>query len=776
MFNNLKNNINELIISSAFIYVSKGFKVLPLIFRNKIPLKGTKGHKTATFDEKIISNWFKDEPLNIGIATGEASSIIVVDVDFRNGGEKSFGELEQAIGKLPKTLKVITGNGFHLYYSIPSGALKSRKLEKYQGIDFKADGGYVVAPPSIHPNGKIYEWEKEHSPNDIEIANIPEKLLIMLKDNNKKREPKNNISKSIINEKSNLHHNSKNEIQSNDFIYNIEKPNLEIETVLNEYSYTKWNTKVILINNKDFTFKISSPFNSDSNPSFFLNDFSFVDNSEEKLGGNAYYLIARYENLDYKIPNDFIKILYKAYSILGLNVDEIWSKYANALLEDNKNGKSKMSLVFAHSEAFKRKLEFENTPIVFMGGDCYMYSKGVYDKINKKKIEKLIKNQLGNLSTVYLIKNIFELLLIDFHKEIFDFDANKNIINVKNGLYHIDKKMLMLHDSRYLSLTQLPVSYDEEADCPEWKSILEHLLKDNELEVFMKELFGYIMLNKKLLHRFVIFFGNGENGKGFFSDVLKEFVGIKNVSAIPLGTLGNDLRILIGLIGKKVNISSELPVDKNFRLKEDSIKMLSSADSLSIDKKYQPEPLTFVNEAFLIFMTNRLPVLRDVGDSMKRRLLVIEFKNKIPSYIKKSGGNYSHTLIQKEGSGILNWALEGIELALENKLNVLPNAVEKMNTTLLIESDLIGSFIDEHCNYKKESTLLPAVLYELYNDFCRLSNLKSLSKQYFIKEVSSKNNISYGKDWSGENRGKKVFKGLSLKTLANNSTQIHGIA
>ena len=106
---------------------------------------------------------------NVGLITGEASGVVVIDVDPRNGGEMSLLELEQAHGKLPDTLTCQTGGGgLHLYFKDYDGAKSSTPAE---GIDFKATVGCVVVPPSVHPDTKaLYQW----ADLDVDVAELPE--------------------------------------------------------------------------------------------------------------------------------------------------------------------------------------------------------------------------------------------------------------------------------------------------------------------------------------------------------------------------------------------------------------------------------------------------------------------------------------------------------------------------------------------------------------------------------------------------------------------------
>lgn len=170
------------VLQQALVYARHGLHVLPL--SGKVPVVAH-GHKDATTDEQIISEWFLRWPnANIGIATGSISGIFVVDVDPRNGGKESLKKLKpllaKADGKFGTPVGLTGGGGYHIYYSC-DGPFKSRVLEEYPGIDFIADKKYVVAPPSIHPDsGNSYQWHKSRALLDIPLAPIPEGLLSLL--------------------------------------------------------------------------------------------------------------------------------------------------------------------------------------------------------------------------------------------------------------------------------------------------------------------------------------------------------------------------------------------------------------------------------------------------------------------------------------------------------------------------------------------------------------------------------------------------------------------
>ncbi len=153
-------------------YIKNKIPVFLLQPHRKDPIPGSKGFKDWTKDEKIIRSW-KTE--NIGIPTGDISGIFVYDTDIKTGENGSIGinglygflkilklnTLDDYIKKYPDAFIVQTGSGYQIYFRIPPGLdhnlRNTTNINGFKGLDVRGNGGYVVAPGSIHPNGNEYK-------------------------------------------------------------------------------------------------------------------------------------------------------------------------------------------------------------------------------------------------------------------------------------------------------------------------------------------------------------------------------------------------------------------------------------------------------------------------------------------------------------------------------------------------------------------------------------------------------------------------------------------
>jgi len=139
------------------------------------------GLRDATTNPAAIAGWWRRWPTaNIGVVTGAVSGMIVLDIDPRHGGDESLAELIRQHGELPERVEAQTGGGGrHLIFAHPGDEVPNRANIR-PGIDVRGDGGYIVAPPSVHISGRAYSWRPGHAPDELKPAPMPTWLRDLL--------------------------------------------------------------------------------------------------------------------------------------------------------------------------------------------------------------------------------------------------------------------------------------------------------------------------------------------------------------------------------------------------------------------------------------------------------------------------------------------------------------------------------------------------------------------------------------------------------------------
>jgi len=143
----------------ALTYLHNGLSVFPLRYGDKRPaIKSWKEYQVRRPTEEEVDKWFSKKLKNIAIVCGRVSGgLVVIDFDSEEVFKEWLEKAPEEIKCLTKwTWIVKTGKGYHVYFIAPEEVRTKPRLK--EGLDIKAEGGYVVAPPSLHPSGKHYEF------------------------------------------------------------------------------------------------------------------------------------------------------------------------------------------------------------------------------------------------------------------------------------------------------------------------------------------------------------------------------------------------------------------------------------------------------------------------------------------------------------------------------------------------------------------------------------------------------------------------------------------
>ncbi|OHB25396.1 MAG: hypothetical protein A2542_00155 [Parcubacteria group bacterium RIFOXYD2_FULL_52_8] len=186
--------ISELktLLDWAYYYRSIGWSVFP-VGSDKMPLiKWTEYQKRRATD-KELNEWFSiSDTKSIGVVTGVISGLLALDLDIYKGADIS------GLALPPTAVSKTGGGGWHHFYKYP----KDKVIRNSAGIigshiDIRGEGGYVVAPPSLHASGNYYAWAEGASPDEIEIAEIPQWLEIKLSSNSTRKQRFEEIVKGV---------------------------------------------------------------------------------------------------------------------------------------------------------------------------------------------------------------------------------------------------------------------------------------------------------------------------------------------------------------------------------------------------------------------------------------------------------------------------------------------------------------------------------------------------------------------------------------------------
>ena len=151
------------ILKQANEYIDQGWSILPVKPSEKRPYMTNwlqYQHVKATKD--MAENWFTSlTGAGVGMVTGRISGVVVLDIE-------SYCRIpiEELLRRYPTQMVSRTGSGgYHLFYIYPNDVPKiANRVGIFEGADIRADGGFIVLPPTRHPNGKQYEWVKTGFP------------------------------------------------------------------------------------------------------------------------------------------------------------------------------------------------------------------------------------------------------------------------------------------------------------------------------------------------------------------------------------------------------------------------------------------------------------------------------------------------------------------------------------------------------------------------------------------------------------------------------------
>lgn len=390
---------------------------------------------------------------------------------------------------------------------------------------------------------------------------------------------------------------------------------------------------------------------------------------------------------------------------------------------------------------------------------CYDEEVGLYRSGGEVKLKAWLESNAESCNTRLVEETINKLRRKTYRKRE-DFDSDSSVLNLNNGLLNVDTFEFNPHSHEYLSLIQIPVSYDAGASCPSFARFLSEVVFKEDIPV-IQEWFGYCLLKSYPAQKALLAVGDGGNGKSTLLGVLKAMLGIKNITSRSLQELELNRFAKADLFSKLANIYADL---SDSALKSiGTFKMLTGGDPITAEHKFR-NSFTFVNFAKLTFSANKVPEVYDDTTAFFRRWLIITF----PNFFE---GRADRNLLAKlttpeEMSGVLNWVLEGLKRLRSNGFEFTNGkSVDQVREEYIRKSSPIRSFLMD-CIESPAPTgqVLKEELYAAFVEYCSNMKLPVVGSDTFFKNLPMHVQVHTERvQVPGKDRRQRVFVGLRLK-------------
>lgn len=373
----------------------------------------------------------------------------------------------------------------------------------------------------------------------------------------------------------------------------------------------------------------------------------------------------------------------------------------------------------------------------------YLYNGAYWYNLNSDELMSFLGEVSNKLGIPVLRSRHFEFRkkLLSQFKSIANMptpesDSESSFINLLNGTLEIKSNNAILRPFKRNDFLryQLPFHFKVTAVCHKFKSFLDEVLPQKELQDILAEYIGYLFIpNKKLkMEKTLLLYGVGANGKSVFFDIINALLGRDNISTYSLSNLTNESGYYRAMLGNKLlNYASEI----NRKLDTSFFKQLVSGEPIEARLPYG-NPFILENYAKLIFNTNELPIDVEHTNAYFRRFIIVPFEVIIPD--EKQDKNLAYKIIKSELPGVLNWALAGLKRLVNNEAFTHSDIVINQVSKYKHEADTTYLFIEDH-GFVPDNNAYRSLkeLYSLYKTFCLENNYRPLSNRSFKKRLES---------------------------------------
>lgn len=369
--------------------------------------------------------------------------------------------------------------------------------------------------------------------------------------------------------------------------------------------------------------------------------------------------------------------------------------------------------------------------IFVLGGECYQYRDGVYVEASSY-VRNMIRDMISvdTLITQNRIMECFRLICDDvrLQKTAAELNHNKNLINFQNGVWDIENKELLPHDSKYLQTLQIPHKVGEYKPFKEtrlYDFFRQTKIPKEDVRMLLKYM-AYCMTLDYGLKTFMILCGQSNTGKSVLIRFFENLVGKMNVSSLSMHEL--NMRFYPSQLYNRLLNScadnSSLPLSSI-----ENLKKITGGDQIMHEKKGK-EPFFFVPFSKLIFSFNQLPLqLEERSNAFYKRMRILFMNTEL-----FLNNEYVDDLCSEEGvSEIIPYLLNLLPVKEIPRTSTSDKYVEALRQ----DSDSIHAFLTKRCLLGNQYSTDKNALYEAYCRYCVDTGRESCKKHSFMRNIRS---------------------------------------
>lgn len=323
---------------------------------------------------------------------------------------------------------------------------------------------------------------------------------------------------------------------------------------------------------------------------------------------------------------------------------------------------------------------------------------------------------------------------------ITDFDSKPWAFNCQNGTISLKTGQLLPHDRLNYFTRISPAEYGS-ADCPLWLNFIDEITSGSkELAGYLKRVAGYCLTGSIAEKCWFFCYGDGDNGKSVFIEVLQELMGDYSIAVNTQtltknrqsGGIPNDVARLNG-----PRLASVSETGKGEEWNDKLIKDLTGGDTITA-RFLNEEFFDFRAQCKLMVRGNNKPEAKDQTSGMWRRLQLIPFEAQIP--LEKQDKDLREKIVRRELSGVLAWAVEGC-LEWQKTGLAPPESVTEAVRVYRQDTDILGQFLEEKTERDEWNVLdvKASILYNAYREWCHENGHRASNSTVFGTELRRRN-------------------------------------